>query len=276
MIFYVAEVKGVAQLHNGIYVVCDNYPAIRVFAADTRETLRDIKVPSLKHPQDIVACAHTSCIYVAESTIASGLVWRVSESGDKVETWLQADSETGPFKPEALSVTDTRLLVTLRSTNNKLLQCGDDGKKIAQVVLPTYMEPLHAVESSVKRFVVCHTGWRVNNTQFSSVSEVDVHGTVVRKFRCSPEHSVPLGRPQHLARDAQGGLFLADSGTNCVLHLNSNLNPQGVIVCQSRVKRPWRLCHSSGPDCALLWVVSANDVGLLVFRMSKGHRIVYV
>ena len=62
----VGGVIGVTQLHDVVYIVCDESSAIIRFNARTHERLTDITVKDLRMPWDIAACEQTYVVYVAD------------------------------------------------------------------------------------------------------------------------------------------------------------------------------------------------------------------
>ena len=126
-------------------------------------------------------------MYVVDS---EKCIWLVSADGRDIKHWLP--KSTGDrFKPNKLSVTSTRLLVTSRDTK-QLMQFNADGNELRRVHLPDYTEPHHAVESPTGTFIVSHYITQLNQGQ---VSEVNTGGEVLRQFtgsRLSYHHSAAL------------------------------------------------------------------------------------
>jgi len=72
------------------------------------------------------------------------------------------------------------------------------------------------------------------------VSEVDVHGEVLRSF-------VNVIGPRYLSLDSEGHVLVADTSNHRILLLNSQLQLQRVLVdTNSQVKLLWpeRLCYN--------------------------------
>ena len=142
---------GVTQLHDVVYVLQSWSSTILRFDATTHQRLTDVEVKGLKSPWDIVACEQTSQLYVAEN---DQRVRRVSSDGTDIQHWLPK-SPDDTFKPQSLSVTSTRLLVTSWSSR-QLRQFDADGDELrrVQLQLPYDMLPEHAVESPTGTFIV--------------------------------------------------------------------------------------------------------------------------
>ena len=219
------EVSGVTQLDDIVYFVCQTSSTIARFDATTHERLPDISVTGMSRPWDIAACARPARLYVTDS---GECVWRVS--GADTERWL-IQSPSDPFRPRALSLTSSRLLVT--PLNDSQLRQFDTagGDELRRVRLPDYMNPEHAVESPTGTFVVAHRNEQLNQDQ---VSEVNTEGQVLRQFSGS------LDWPAHIAIDSQGHILVADSGSRRILLLDAQLALRRVIV---EHQQPWRLCY---------------------------------
>jgi len=231
----VGDVQGVTQLHDVVFVVCDGSSTILRFNATTHQRLTDIIVKDLKYPLDIAACEQTSHVYVAE---LRECIWRVSADGADMKHWLPK-SRDDTFKPDTLSVTSTRLLVTPRSTK-RLMQFDADGNELRRVRLPYYMVPRHAVESPTGTFIVSHRNIELKQEQ---VSEVNTGGEVLRQFTGSRLSSLDL--TLHVAVDSLGNIFVADRDNCRILLLNDHLTLRRVIIDEHQLnyKPPYRLCY---------------------------------
>jgi len=227
-------VYGVTQLHDVVYIVRQQSSTILRFNATTHQRLTDINVKDLRVPWHIAACERTSHVYVAE---LEECVWRVPSDGKDVKRWLPK-SPSDTFKPYALSVTSSILLVTSVDTK-ELMQLDEAGGELRRVQLPEHMKPLHAMESPTKTFIVGH-----GNTELEKglVSEVNTEGQVLRQFSGSRLSS--LGTP-HIAVDSQGNIFVADRDNRHILLLDAQLALHRVIINEDQLndKQPRRLCY---------------------------------
>jgi len=245
----VGYVRGMTQLDDVVFVVCNRSSTILRFNATTHQRLTDIVVKDLKHPCDIAACEQTSHVYVAE--FVDLRIWRVSADGADIKHWLPM-SRDDTFEQWTLSVTSTRMLVTSLATKqlmqfdaegnevNELMQFDADGNELRRVHLPDYMEPHHAVESPTGTFIVCHENTQLKQDQ---VSEVNTGGEVLRQFTGSRLSS--LGEPTHVAVDSHGNIFVADRDNHRILLLDAHLTLRRVIIDEHQLnyKRPERLCY---------------------------------
>jgi len=253
---------GVTQLHDVVYMVCGGSSTIERFNATTHQRLTDINVKDLRRPLDIAACELTSHVYVADYP---GCVWRVSsDAKDMKRCWTKSPSDA--FRPHALSVTSSRLLVTSYHTN-ELMQLDEAGGELRRVPLPEHMKPFHAMESPTGTFIVSHKNTELKQLQ-GQVSEVNTEGQVLRQF--SGSRLSPLGRPQlHIAVDSQGNIFVADLSNRRILLLDAQLALRRVIIDEHQLndKSPWRLCYKeqSGQLMVGLWEGS----GVAVFDVLK-------
>ena len=129
MLLCVVDVWGVTQLHNVVYMVCWESSAIRRFNATMHAQLTDINVKDMRLPCDIAACTQTSQLYVPD--LNKECIWRVSSDGEDIKCWwTQSQSDT--FRPDTLSVTSSRLLVT-SSYTDELLQLDVSGDEVRRV-----------------------------------------------------------------------------------------------------------------------------------------------
>jgi len=234
----VGHVEGVTQLHDVVFVVCWHSSTILRFNATTHQRLTDIVVKDLKLPRDIVACEQTSHVYVADWIEFEECIWRVSADGADMKLWLPK-SPDDTFKPETLSVTSTRLLVTSHRTK-QLMQFDADGNELRRVRLPDYMNPYHAVESPTGTFIVCHY---ITQLEQHQVSEVNTGGEVLRQFTGSRLPS--LDCTPHVAVDSHGNIFVADWVNRRILLLDAHLTLRRVIIDEHQLnyKEPLCLCY---------------------------------
>jgi len=250
----VGNVQGVTLLHDVVYMVCQWSSTIRRFNATTHQPLTDIDVKDLREPCDIVACERTSQLYVAEY---EKCVWRVSSDGTDIKHWLpKSPDET--FKPYTLSVTSTRLLVTLLYTR-QLRQFDADGDELRRVQLPDHMEPLHAVESPTGTFIVSFKNTQLEQCQ---VIEVNTGGEVLRQF--SGSHLIPLGVTPHVAVDSHGNIFAADSVNRHILLLDNHLSLRRVIIDEHQLNYDWpgHLCYREDKGQLLVAFWACIDVAV--------------
>jgi len=227
--------RGVACLHDVVYIVCHRSSALLRFSASTRQRLTDLDIKDLRSPWDIVACERTSQLYVADD---DRCIWRVSSDGKNIKHWLPK-SLSDTFKPQSLSVTSTRLLVTSPHAR-QLIQFDADGDELRRVQLPDDMIPFHAVESPTGTFISSQITTQLDQYQ---VTEVNTGGEVLRQFSGSQLPS--LGLTQHVAVDSHGNVFVADRNSRRILLLDAQLRLRRVVVddLQLNYKRPWRLCY---------------------------------
>ena len=166
MLYVVGWVRGVTQLGDIVYAVCDDSPVIKMFTADTLSPLGEgIHVEGMRSPSDIVACHHDRQLYVGDW--GGDCIWRVSVSDGhhSYVKWL-----TG-IEVWTLSLTSRNLLVT--SSPPRVRQYDTtDGQLVREVPLPSYVkEVYHAAETSRDTFVLCHRGTSVSKYQ-TAVSEL--------------------------------------------------------------------------------------------------------
>jgi len=243
-------VRGVTQLGDVVYIVCRSSSTIRRFSATTHQRLTDIVARGVSHPWDIAACERMSQLYVADW---NECVWRVSPDGDDIKRWLPK-SPSDTISPNALSVTSSRLLVTLRY-DKQLIHLDAGGDELRRVPLPDYMGPLHAVESPSGTFIVGHGNTQLNQYQ---VSEVNTEGQVLRQFSGS------LGEPVRIAADSHGNIIVADRDYRRILLLDAKLALRRVIIDEHQLnyREPRRLCYMEQSGQLLVGFSGINSVAV--------------
>jgi len=253
----VVGVVGVTQLHDVVYIVCDEVSILR-FNTTTYQRLTDIVVKDLRYPHDIVACERTSQVYVADY---GECIWRVSSDGEDIKRWLPK-SPSDTLEPWTLSVTSTRLLVTSLKTR-QLRQFDALGDELRRVQLPRYIDPMHAVESPTGTFIVSRLN-RPLRPQ-GQVCEINTVGEVLRLF--SGSRLSPLDVAPHVAVDSHGNILVADTYSRRILLLDAHLTLRRVIVGEHQLddKRPHRLCYMEQSGQLLVGLVGLEFGGVAVF-----------
>jgi len=223
---------------------------IRRFSATTHERLADIVAKDVKDPWDIAACERMSQLYVADSFEC---VWRVSPDGADIKRWLPK-SPSDTYRPNTLSVTSSRLLVT-SSSGQQLIHLDAGGDELRRVPLPDYMYPCHAVESPSGTYIVGHRNTQLDQWQ---VSEVNTEGQVLRQFSGS------LGRPQRIAADLHGNIIVADMLYCRILLLDAKLALRRVIMDEHQLnyRQPFRLVYMEQSGQLLVGFSGSNSVAV--------------
>jgi len=145
------------------------------------------------------------------------------------------------------------------------MQLDEAGGELRRVPLPEHMQPLHAMESPTKTFIVSHENIELKPRQWQ-VSEVNTEGQVLRQF--SGSRLSPLGRTLHIAVDSQGNIFVADRDNRRILLLDAQLALRRVIIDEHQLndKSPYCLCYKeqSGQLMVGFW-----EGGVAVFDVLK-------
>ena len=190
----------------------------------------------------------------------------MSSDGEDIKRWLPK-SPDDTFKPDTLSVTSTRLLVTIYYPTRQLREFDSDGDELRRVQLPDDMAPLHAVESPTRTFIVSRFNQQLEQEQRvyrGDVVEVNTGGEVLRQFSGSRLSS--LGLIEHVAIDSRGNIFVADYRNRRILLVDAHLSLRRVIIDEHQLndKQPSCLCYreQSGQLSVGLW---EGDGGVAVF-----------
>ena len=254
----VDRVRGVTQLRNIVYMVIERYMSSTIlrFNATTLQQLTDIEVSDMKMPMDIAAFERTAELYVAQMEC----IWRVSSDGTDIKHWLPK-SPDDTFRPSALSVTSTRLLVTSQRTR-QLRQFDADGDELRRVQLPHYMTPQHAVESPTGTFIVS-----LYDIEQSHVVEVNTGGEVLRQF--SGSRPTSFSETEHVAVDSHGNIFVVDSHNRRILLLDNHLSLRRVIIDEHQLSYGWPSCLCYREDKGQLLVVCFMASRVLMFSVIR-------
>jgi len=218
----------------------------------------------MRKPRDIVACERTSQLYVVKD---ENCVWRVSADGADIKHWLPK-SPDDTFKPETLSLTSTRLLVTSPHTR-QLRQFDAVGDELRRVQLPDDVRPYHTVESPTGTFIVSLYNIQLEQYQ---VAEVNTGGEVLRQFSGSRLSLLGLGSIEYMAVDSHGNIFVADVYNRRILLLDAQLSLRRVIIDEHQLnyKDPRRLCYREQSGQLLVVLDDHLDrTGVLVFDVLR-------
>jgi len=244
--------SGLVQMNDVIYVVYPCEGKLYRFNATTRQRLTDIVVDDMFDPQDMVACAETSQLYVTGKFYSTegACILRVSEDGTDTRRWLPRlpQSPSDMFEPVSLSVTSTRLLVTSCNIRD-LIQFGASGDELRRVkVLDDSIYPFHAVESPTGTFIVSHRtrvspDYTRDKNWKHEVSEVNAGGQVLRQFTVSP--ILERACTTIVVLDSAGNIFVADHHTGRILLLDAKLAIRRAVIDEHQLTRrhPNNACY---------------------------------
>jgi len=59
-------VRGVATLDSELFVVCRGQSTVRVYDTTDFSETRQINVPGMNDPQDMIACKKDKCLYISD------------------------------------------------------------------------------------------------------------------------------------------------------------------------------------------------------------------
>lgn len=232
-------VKGVVKLHNNIYVLCLARPniyalnSICIFEGQNQfHLLKRIGLRDIVHPWDIAACPVGNCLYITDC--ATNSVWQIRPE-DKFRMTKWKDEVTSPWTLSVHSSNGQVLIARCKSLS--VLEIYEiNGLLYSVTALPVDIHnPRHAVQNSEGNFVVLH--WKKEEKMgstvwISSISEVSGGGNLLR---CMYQGEIirQLDNPSHIFIDSADRVFVADSGKNRVIMLDSKLNWNRLLLASA-------------------------------------------
>jgi len=281
------DVSGVAVAEDRILVACRRSANIRVFRAmPPYDRLDDILVADRVQPADIAIRRDTLQLYVADEHRESRCVWRLTCSAESAASDPSQQKVTKlidvEYDPYSLSVDELtrRVLVVPGSSptdaaSTKYLHVydADDGHPVHCIVLPSVINPLHAVQLPAvlgcdpPGIVITHTVWHYG--RYHCVSVLDAVGRMTtfdggcdteegagridgparrgRRRRCCKDG---LHWPLHVAADNDGRILVASVANGRIVRLATPLSKRsrGQVLIGGRLQRPRRLSHDPTTD----------------------------
>lgn len=243
-------VQGVTSLQNKLYVL--HSKSILVYEDEMPfNYLSEIPAVEFGSPVDVSACENTQCLYVTDEV--NSCVWKVTPADGKVEKWMS--NVASPFTS---SVTSSGDVLILRSGKPAFLEVyRSDGVLHQQLQLPDNLEnPRHAVETRSGNYSILYE---------QALIEMTKNGLVTRTHKSFRGEGLenPLKSATHLALDVAERAYIADGSQ--ILHYDSQLVYDGVILPPDRVKKPQRICHVR--EKKLLVVVHASGTVVDVLNL---------
>jgi DNA-binding beta-propeller fold protein YncE len=231
------RVSGVTLLDNKLFVLREqNENQLQVYDTTNYSLLHQLMVKGLQTDgrNDITSCQHNRCLYISD--YYGVCIHRLDLKGRPTK-WSVKDTPTGL----SVSTDDHYLLVTCLNVR-KLKEFTTFGKQLREINLqPDMASPCHAVQlSTPSRFVVCHGTW---GTFLHRVCIVDsTSSSIMQSFGDQSGSAInQLKWPRHLAVDADGSVFVADSLNDKVLLLSPTLTYVRDVVTRE-LWGPCRLC----------------------------------
>jgi DNA-binding beta-propeller fold protein YncE len=204
-------VRGVTVCDEKLFVLRkENKGRIERYDVRTFKELTSISVDGLHRGLSLTSCDVNHCLYVTGS---SDDVYRVDVSTNNVILkWRVGGGAYG---------------LSVNRTNNVLVSCLDQnaikeylprGKPVRTIQLQMnhVTRPLHTVQLTEDRYVVCHSGPQ------EGVSVIDQYGALIATYR-NRETTELLDHPRCIVAK-NNFILVADYGNNRVLLLNTSLS----------------------------------------------------
>ena len=238
-------VCGVTSLDNRLYVLrgSKSTEQIEVYDVDSYDLLHCLTVPGFGAVDDIVACAHNRCAYIADWLHNS--IHRVALPDAAVTLLLQRPAVTRwPVndKPARLSLTATHGVLVTCDKVSKMKEYSTDGQLLRVLTLPEdVVSPWHAIQLSSGEFIVCH-GRRTDPAL--RVCLIGSDGSVVNAYGgpCGSGRQ-QMDVPAHLAVDRNEFVCVVDQNNDRVLLLSPMLTNVREVVSRKQLKWKPRRVH---------------------------------
>ena len=220
----------VTSLDDDVFVVRSPSDQVEVYHAETFTWLRFIKVPGLRSPQGLAACAGYRCLYVSDTDDS---VYRAELSdGNAVTKWSVAHD------PSGLSVNRKHNLL-VACCSGKMQEYNTHGTLVRDInlrigILQTNACPWHAIQLSSGHYVVSH---------YAPSGEVNIFGVDGRE-QDSSRRFVTMHCPRSLAVAKNDHILVADTNNDRILSMNSDLHFAKVLALpvDDGIQLPWGLC----------------------------------
>ena len=195
----------------------------------------------------MVSSEKENCLYISERM--EQCIWKYNIEQRKTTKWLTTD-----YRPTTLSVSCDGQLLVINETSSILMIYGSEADILSSIQLQSDIQnPRHAIITSIGNFVILHqcvkkveegnTESRGNTMELQwVVSEITRDGQLVIRRFIPPNEIQRLNDPQYLAIAPDGRVFVADTGNNRVISLDSNLK-WNQLQYERRFPRPWYLCY---------------------------------
>ena len=238
-------VFGVTCLDSRLYMLRDKSSGqIEVYDTQSYRLLQRLTVPRFSAMNDVVACAHSRCLYIADANkdcvhrVGLRIVWM---SRPDVRQWPVHDV------PAGLSVTDAHTLLVTCDEARTVKEFGADGKLLRVLELPADVRsPWQAVQLGGGEFVVCHG--RASDPDHRVCRVASDGGVVAASFGGSPGSGTrQVNVPAHMAVARNGFAYVVDHNNYRVVLLSPALNFIRVVASREQLKwKPQRLWLDAG------------------------------
>ena len=223
-------VLGVTWLKNKIYVVCEQSNMVHVFQDHPPfSELEGITIKRMTRPYDIAASEASRTIFISDGD--ERCVWTVQmlDTCSKIRKWKIDGC------PETLSITlaDNLSVVVRREDRYTLDICScSDVNQTHSIYLPQEIQDIrHMFQPSSGNAIISYSTERFPSVYM--ISELSINeGTFIHTFDPRLVRSVNIKnwKPEYLSIDGEGHIFVADSHSDRVYQLNSQLTDVQILL----------------------------------------------
>ena len=243
--------KGICQLCDRLYVVCDGSNSLRVYHSfQPFSHIEDVEIKELKSPQDVASCDKRLLLYISDGS--NNCIWRVT-TDFMVDRWM--DGVGAPFTLSVIA--EERFLMSGITEDTPSLNIfAPDGALLQRLSLPNDVIDLqHSIQSTTPgNFLVSHGQPRDDEMTSSRLCEVSKEGQLIRT------NSEIVLQPAYIVSDNEGRIIMSDMSRDQILMFDRQLKLQRVLVSPDfdEVRQPQRLCYISKSGHLLIGSAKGN------------------
>jgi len=228
-------VCGVAVLEKELFVISDEQPDVEVYDMSTFKHSRNIRLPGVTDPGDIVACEKNKRIYIVDWTRRTfdNKLMRLDINGIEDRPQLSLpDDECRLFVTR-----DSNVLVTFYRRRRVVEYTPDWDMVFQTIIKDEIIYPIHSVKLSNGLLAVCHG---TSNEATHRVCIINNDGSLQKSF--GERRGAGFGKfnfPTYLAVDRSDNILVADRDNGRVLVLNSSFTvTTELLTKKEKLRRP--------------------------------------